>query len=107
MKTIRVLKETFFSTIPLAVVIIVVCGFIAPMESAFDYFKLAVGYASVVLGQTLFLVGLDSSILPIGTDMDDGIMGMVMCMDASLAGTKAMEVFDGGYDVWQKEKSKK
>ena len=66
MKTIRVLKETFFSTIPLAVVIIVVCGFIAPMESAFDYFKLVVGYASVVLGQTLFLVGLDSSILPIG-----------------------------------------
>jgi len=66
MKTIRVLKETFFSTIPLAVVIIVVCGFIAPMESAFDYVKLVVGYASVVLGQTLFLIGLDSSILPIG-----------------------------------------
>lgn len=39
MKTIRVLKETLFSTIPLAVVIIVVCGFIAPMESAFDYVK--------------------------------------------------------------------
>lgn len=66
MKTIRVLKETFLSTIPLAVIIIVVCGFVAPMESMFDYFKLVVGYASVVLGQTLFLVGLDSSILPIG-----------------------------------------
>jgi len=66
MKTIRVLKETFLSTIPLAIVLIVVCVFIAPMESAFDYFKLVVGYASVVLGQTLFLVGLDASILPIG-----------------------------------------
>ncbi len=66
MKTIRVLKETFFSTIPLAVVIIVVCGFIAPMNSSFDYFKLVIGYVSVVFGQTLFLVGLDSSILPIG-----------------------------------------
>ena len=31
------------------------------------------------------------------TDMDDGIMVMVMCMDASLAGIKAMEAFDGGY----------
>jgi len=66
MKTIRVLKETFLSTIPLAVVIIVVCGFIAPMESALDYFKLVVGYVSVILGQTLFLLGLDISILHIG-----------------------------------------
>ncbi len=66
MKTFRVLKETFLSTIPLAIVIIVVCGFVAPMQNTFDYFKLIVGYASVVIGQTLFLVGLDSSILPIG-----------------------------------------
>lgn len=66
MKTFRVLKETFLSTIPLAIVIIVVCGFVAPMQNTFDYFKLIVGYTSVVIGQTLFLVGLDSSILPIG-----------------------------------------
>lgn len=66
MKTIRVLKEVFLSSIPLAAVIIAVCGFIAPMESAFDYLKLAVGYVCVVFGQALFLVGLDSSILPIG-----------------------------------------
>ncbi|WP_099203989.1 DUF1538 domain-containing protein [Scatolibacter rhodanostii] len=66
MKTTRVLKETFLSTIPLAVVIIIVCGFVAPMESTLDYFKLIIGYVSVVIGQTLFLVGLDASILPIG-----------------------------------------
>lgn len=66
MKTIRVLKETFLSTTPLAVIIIIVCGFVAPMNNMLDYFKLVVGYVSVVLGQTLFLVGLDSSILPIG-----------------------------------------
>ncbi len=66
MKTIRVLKETFLSSIPLALVIIVVCGFIAPMENVLDYFKLVIGYLSVILGQTLFLVGLDASILPIG-----------------------------------------
>lgn len=66
MKTIRVLKETFLASIPLALIIIVVCGFIAPMENMFDYLKLIIGYVSVVLGQTLFLVGLDASILPIG-----------------------------------------
>lgn len=66
MKILRVLKEVFLSSLPLAAVIIIVCVFIAPMESAFDYFKLAVGYLSVLFGQALFLVGLDESILPIG-----------------------------------------
>ena len=51
---------------PLAVIIVVICGFVAPLENAQDYFKLAVGYLGVVLGQALFLVGLDVSILPIG-----------------------------------------
>ena len=45
---------------------IIVCGFVAPMQNAFDYVKLAVGYVCVVVGQTFFLVGLDASILPIG-----------------------------------------
>ncbi len=36
------------------------------MDNGSDYVKLAVGYASVVLGQALFLGGLDVSILPIG-----------------------------------------
>jgi hypothetical protein len=66
MKFLRTLKEVFFSSLPLAAVIIVVCCVIAPMENAFDYAKLAVGYAGVVLGQVLFLIGLDTSILPIG-----------------------------------------
>ena len=66
MKTIRVMKEVFFSSIPLAAVIIIVCCFVAPMENALDYVKLVIGYACVVFGQSLFLVGLDSSILPVG-----------------------------------------
>ena len=66
MKTIRVLRETFLSSLPLAAVIIIVCGFVAPMQTMFDYIKLIVGYISVVVGQSLFLVGLDISILPIG-----------------------------------------
>jgi hypothetical protein len=36
------------------------------MENIFDYVKLATGYAGVIFGQVLFLIGLDISILPIG-----------------------------------------
>lgn len=60
------LKEVFISSLPLAAIIIIVCGFIAPLNNMSDYVKLIVGYFSVVLGQTLFLNGLNISILPIG-----------------------------------------
>lgn len=60
------LKEVFISSLPLAAIMIIVCGFIAPLDSVSDYIKLFVGYASVVFGQTLFLDGLNTSILPIG-----------------------------------------
>lgn len=66
MKILRVLKETFFASLPLAAVIIIVCGFVAPMPELADYVKLIIGYAGVVVGQSIFLVGLDVSILPIG-----------------------------------------
>ena len=66
MKTLRTLKEVFISSLPLAAIIIVICGFVAPLENPYDYIKLAIGYFGVVLGQALFLVGLDVSILPIG-----------------------------------------
>lgn len=66
MKTLRTLKEVFLSSIPLVFIIIVVCVFVAPMERSSDYVKLVIGYLSVVFGQAFFLVGLDSSILPIG-----------------------------------------
>lgn len=66
MKTIRTLKEVFLSSLPLVFIIIFVCVFVAPMEKPEDYYKLLAGYASVVFGQAFFLVGLDSSILPIG-----------------------------------------
>lgn len=60
------LKEVFISSLPLAAIIIIVCGFIAPLDNMSGYVKLIVGYVSVVLGQSLFLVGLNISILPIG-----------------------------------------
>ena len=64
-KFLQTVKETFYSSIPLAV-IIVICLLIAPLESAGDYVKILVGYACVVLGQSMFIVGLETSILPIG-----------------------------------------
>lgn len=66
MKFVNTLKEVFLSSLPLAAIIIIVCCFVAPMNNPFDYVKLIVGYASVVVGQSLFLDGLNISILPIG-----------------------------------------
>ena len=64
-KFFQTVKETFLSSLPLAV-IIVICLLIAPLESMGDYLKIIIGYVCVVVGQSLFLVGLDTSILPIG-----------------------------------------
>ncbi len=65
MKILKTIKETFLSSLPLAAIIIV-CLILSPMEDPSNYIKLIIGYVSVVVGQALFLVGLDSSILPIG-----------------------------------------
>ncbi|MBQ9132715.1 MAG: DUF1538 domain-containing protein [Clostridia bacterium] len=64
-KLLQTVKETFYSSLPLAV-IIVICLCIAPLNALTDYLKIIVGYVCVVLGQALFLVGLETSILPIG-----------------------------------------
>ncbi len=65
MKILRTVKETFISSLPLAAIIII-CLLVSPMDDAQSYIKLLIGYVSVIIGQALFLVGLDSSILPIG-----------------------------------------
>lgn len=64
MKLINYFKEVFFSSLPLLVTIIVVVS-IFPV-SGNQLIQLGVGYVSVVVGQTIFLTGLDQSILPIG-----------------------------------------
>jgi len=66
MKFFNTLKEVFLSSLPLAVVVIVVCVFVSPMQNLPDYVKLIIGYVSVILGQAFFLEGLNISILPIG-----------------------------------------
>ncbi len=65
MKLLKTVKDTFLSSIPLAV-IVVLCLLFSPLESVWDYLKILVGYLSVIFGQAFFLVGLDTSILPIG-----------------------------------------
>ena len=73
-EALRVLKETFITSLPLAVIMLIVCVFIAPFEDAFDYVRLAVGYAGVVVGQSLFLIGLESSVLPIGKEIGQSLI---------------------------------
>ena len=65
MKLWRTLKDTFISSLPLAVVI-AVCLIVAPLPDPSNYGRIVVGYVGVIVGQALFLVGLDVSILPIG-----------------------------------------
>ena len=74
MKLLKIIKETFLASLPLAVMIIIVCGFVAPMPTFFDYVKLVIGYAGVVIGQSVFLVGLDISILPIGKSVGESLV---------------------------------
>ena len=64
-KFLQTVFGTFYSSLPLAIVILI-CLFIAPLSSPVEYLKIIVGYICVVLGQSLFLIGLETSILPIG-----------------------------------------
>lgn len=64
-KIFDILKDTTISSLPL-VFIIIVCLFISPLDSAGGYLRIVVGCISVIIGQALFIVGLESSILPIG-----------------------------------------
>lgn len=64
-KFLQTVRETLLSSLPLAL-IIAVCLFISPPESTAEYMKILIGYLSVVFGQSLFIVGLETSILPIG-----------------------------------------
>ncbi|MDR0832401.1 MAG: DUF1538 domain-containing protein [Bacillales bacterium] len=66
MKFLKTLKEVFLSSLPLLIVIIALCGFIFPFPDIENFFKVFGGYVIVILGQTIFLIGLENSILPIG-----------------------------------------
>jgi hypothetical protein len=73
MRFLKILKETFLTSLPLAAVIVIVCCFVAPMGNAADYIKLLIGYTGVVAGQSLFLLGLDISILSVGKHVGESL----------------------------------
>lgn len=62
---LKTVKDTSISSVPLAV-IIVICLLIAPLDLFSDYLKIIIGYICVIIGQSLFLTGLETSVLPIG-----------------------------------------
>ena len=66
-------QHTFISSLPLIGIILIVIFFIAPFSDPFDYIRLGVGYLGVVIGQSLFLIGLTQSILPIGKAMGQSL----------------------------------
>jgi len=68
-KSLNVLYETFITSLPLLAVMLIVCVFVAPFQNRFDYVRLGVGYAGVIVGQSLFLIGLEKSVLPIGKEI--------------------------------------
>jgi len=71
-EALQTLKATFITSLPLAAIIVIVV-LIAPMEDTFDYVRLGVGYAGVVIGQSLFLIGLEVSVLPIGREIGQSL----------------------------------
>jgi len=66
MKLLKYLREVFFSSLPLLIIILIVTIFVFPFTNLNDYGKIAIGYVMVLFGQAIFLTGLDNSILPIG-----------------------------------------
>ena len=73
-KLLSTVKETLVTSFPLLIVIILVLVFVQPFAYIYDYVRLAVGYVSIVVGQSLFLVGLNASILPIGEIMGSNLV---------------------------------
>ncbi|MCL1936271.1 MAG: DUF1538 domain-containing protein [Defluviitaleaceae bacterium] len=73
-RLLEITKETFLTALPLTALIILITIFIAPMPTYLDYIRLIIGYAGVILGQSIFMLGLEKSILPIGKEMGVALM---------------------------------
>jgi len=79
-RSLQVLLETFITSLPLLAIMILVCVFVAPFTDPFDYVRLAVGYTGVIVGQSLFLVGLETSVLPIGKEIGTSLIKLKKTM---------------------------
>jgi hypothetical protein len=65
MTFIKNLKEVTLQSLPLSLLLIFVLIFIKPMDAS-ELISLIIGYVFVILGQALFLLGIEYSILPMG-----------------------------------------
>lgn len=65
MTFLKNLKEIVLQSLPLSLLLVFVLLFIKPMETS-DLITLVIGYALVIFGQALFLMGIEYSILPMG-----------------------------------------
>lgn len=65
MTLLKNLKEIILQSLPLSLLLVFVLIFIKPMEVS-NLIPLLVGYALVLFGQSLFLMGIELSILPMG-----------------------------------------
>jgi len=65
-KFLAKLKEVSFSVIPVTVMVLILHFTVIPMETTL-VFRFLIGAALIILGLTFFLMGVDSSITPIGS----------------------------------------
>lgn len=65
MTLLKNLKEIVLQSLPLSLLLVFVLIFIKPMALT-DLIPLIIGYALVLIGQSLFLMGIELSILPMG-----------------------------------------
>jgi len=65
-KFLAKLKEVSFSVIPVTVMVLILHFTVIPMETTL-VFRFLLGAALIILGLTFFLLGVDTSITPIGS----------------------------------------
>jgi len=65
-KFLAKLKEVSFSVIPVTVLVLILQFTVIPMETTL-VFRFLIGAALIILGLTFFLMGVDTSITPIGS----------------------------------------
>ena len=59
------IKEVCFSVIPIAIIVLILHFFVAPLD-AVKLFRFMIGAAIIILGLSVFLLGIDLCITPIG-----------------------------------------
>ena len=65
-------KEVVFSVLPITVLVVLLNFTLTPMETPF-VLRFLIGAALIIIGLTVFLIGVDAGITPIGNNMGKSI----------------------------------